>query len=968
MSYGFTSDRVYDTSSYEYHGRVYSTRTGIDTTVLYGSDTRERCVQNMEGDQSSDNNALDARIKSALSANMWLQAACRAQLTVIQRALVVNERSRGALTTGAAVAVESGAEAHRRQQCHAAAAPTRPSIDRASLAFELSSLTGEQIGAAREPFSMEGMGARGELELLRAPSPSLAAGDTPSPTADALRRRALGCAVQVRPPRGRETAVWQAKEREQLRDGVVAMLLSTATQSIYSRIAGRSPSEFSGALAAGSSCSRSSQRSSALSSGERGELEGRLRWLHAVGESVSIERAPDETVRRLLELGHNINWATLQAVHLPHRSALECKAQWTQRDDPQLRPFVTAARCDAQSNALDSRAGHTANAGLPGDTRLPERCQDVAFTDAEREVLRNAVERHGKHDWERVAAELTAGGFPGRTAMGCHRCFRAVIEPSLASAIVTGPDSQGPQFWTLEEDQALRVAVVATGNCNNWAAVARRVPGRTRKACLLRWVHVADPVLRKGRWTPAEDRKLVALVAQHGATNWPQWAPIEMGGRSSASCRERWFNQLNPAVNHGLWTPEDDVALRAAVALLGTSKWGQISMQSGLAGRTRKDCRERWIKLAGTRSTVPADGALVEHAAATRSIPDAGPDGEVVDPTSRHEIAPAVDGEEAVALVTNSERASACHEPMLRRMLGLAAVREGWNLVPRASGRGYKYVAPTGQVFKSAAHARVAASQLRSTAAGPSPLQSSSNIPQGEATANSELSRIGDKQPLKRFSVRWLVHRALCAGHTTHFAVVQYCRVRRPIDASHVDKHIPRVIKDEDKNLSPLWECIPTEDARSSSVYTLTAAGEAKRPSEQAAAAEDDELRIRQGVSQWPAIVADSAAVAAPRALKRKDCSTEDEALAPRRLRARAGGAKEAGTHSHPTAGAGPKGAESRPRKSTRQPDAIELGDLGSSARFPNEAHLRQLAADIGANSGRSAKRRTSHSAGLQKP
>ena len=233
---------------------------------------------------------------------------------------------------------------------------------------------------------------------------------------------------------------------------------------------------------------------------------------------------------------------------------------------------------------------------------------------------------------------------------------------------------------------------------------------------------------------------------------------------------------------------------------------------------------------------------------------------------------------------------------------------------------------------------------------------------------NSELSRIGDKQPLKRFSVRWLVHRALCAGHRTRFAVVQYCRVRQPIDAGHVDKHIVRVIKDEEKHRLPLWECSPTRHARSSSVHTLTAAGEAMRPSEQAAAAEDDELRIRQGVSQWPAIVADSAAVAAPRALKRKDCSTEDEALAPRRLRARAGGAKEAGTHSHPTAGAGPKGAESRPRKSTRQPDAIELGDLGSSARFPNEAHLRQLAADIGANSGRSAKRRTSHSAGLQKP
>lgn len=141
--------------------------------------------------------------------------------------------------------------------------------------------------------------------------------------------------------------------------------------------------------------------------------------------------------------------------------------------------------------------------------------------------------------------------------MACQRILRAVVEPALASNIVDVPAGahvgggvgrgEAKRAWTREEDEALRAAIVATGDCNDWvhaavahaasapwmhgismelqtashphviffalctvlwrgrqAGVARLVPGRSRCACLLRWKHAVDPSLRKGRWSTAE--------------------------------------------------------------------------------------------------------------------------------------------------------------------------------------------------------------------------------------------------------------------------------------------------------------------------------------------------------------------------------------------------------------------------------------------------------------------------------
>ena len=44
----------------------------------------------------------------------------------------------------------------------------------------------------------------------------------------------------------------------------------------------------------------------------------------------------------------------------------------------------------------------------------------------------------------------------------------------------------------------------------NWAGIATQIEGRTTKQCRERWNNHLDPTIRRGNWTPDEDRLLLA--------------------------------------------------------------------------------------------------------------------------------------------------------------------------------------------------------------------------------------------------------------------------------------------------------------------------------------------------------------------------------------------------------------------------------------------------------------------------
>jgi len=104
------------------------------------------------------------------------------------------------------------------------------------------------------------------------------------------------------------------------------------------------------------------------------------------------------------------------------------------------------------------------------------------------------------------------------------------------------------------------------------------MPGRTDVQCLHRWKKVLRPGLIKGPWTPEEDAAMVVLLKKQDQENikWSVIATELGGGRLGKQCRERWYNHLDPSINRGSWTQEEDQKVVNMVSQLGT-KWAKIA-------------------------------------------------------------------------------------------------------------------------------------------------------------------------------------------------------------------------------------------------------------------------------------------------------------------------------------------------------------------------------------------------------
>ncbi|KAL5747549.1 hypothetical protein ACOSQ2_024846 [Xanthoceras sorbifolium] len=97
--------------------------------------------------------------------------------------------------------------------------------------------------------------------------------------------------------------------------------------------------------------------------------------------------------------------------------------------------------------------------------------------------------------------------------------------------------------------------------------------------------------VKRGLWSPEEDEKLIRYITTHGYGCWsevPEKAGLQRCGKS---CRLRWINYLRPDIRRGRFTPEEEKLIISLHSVVG-NRWAHIA--SHLPGRTDNEIKNYW--------------------------------------------------------------------------------------------------------------------------------------------------------------------------------------------------------------------------------------------------------------------------------------------------------------------------------------------------------------------------------------
>lgn len=123
--------------------------------------------------------------------------------------------------------------------------------------------------------------------------------------------------------------------------------------------------------------------------------------------------------------------------------------------------------------------------------------------------------------------------------------------------------------------------------------------------------------VKRGLWSPEEDEKLMNYINNNGYGCWsevPEKAGLQRCGKS---CRLRWINYLRPNIRRGKFTPEEEKLIISLHNIVG-NRWAHIATH--LPGRTDNEIKNywnSWIKKKLARSRF--DSKLLAEQSTTRA-------------------------------------------------------------------------------------------------------------------------------------------------------------------------------------------------------------------------------------------------------------------------------------------------------------------------------------------------------------
>ncbi|EFC50340.1 myb transcription factor [Naegleria gruberi] len=224
-------------------------------------------------------------------------------------------------------------------------------------------------------------------------------------------------------------------------------------------------------------------------------------------------------------------------------------------------------------------------------TRKPEECRKFWEIELAKDIKKDnwskeedinllyVADDSKGHDWSKISNKLYETQPLKRRPIHCFRRYQRSLNTNMMRS-----------KWTEEEDRKLMEAVKSFGE-KNWQQIANQLEERTGQQCLHRWMKTLNPAIKRGRWTVEEDKRLLMAVNAYPSNNWVL-VNRHTPGRTDVQCRERWCNILNPVLNVGPWTKEEDESLKRAIKDLGAGNWSKIA--EVMHPRTDNQCWRRW--------------------------------------------------------------------------------------------------------------------------------------------------------------------------------------------------------------------------------------------------------------------------------------------------------------------------------------------------------------------------------------